>query len=147
MQHVDGRVLNVSAFPLPSHLSLGRTVLKTLTVVPVLFSPACCFCCLPRLWAGQAAGLGWTWADPWLVASPRAATGALLCPGTSAAFGGLEPLHLQQIHLEGQYCCLLSLDEEEYVKSSYSQQRCKLWITGFNWHLGRCLNPHASTCS
>lgn len=71
----------------------------------------------------------------------RAATGALLCPGMSAACGGLEPPHLQQIHLEGQYCCLLSLNEEEYVKSSYPQQGCKLWITVFNWHLGRCLKP------
>lgn len=101
MQHVDDRALNVSAFPLPSHLSLGRTVLNTLTVVPVLFSPACFFCCLPRLWAGQAAAMGWTRADPWLVTSPRAATGALLCPGMSAACGGLEPPHLQQLHLEG----------------------------------------------
>lgn len=100
---MDDRVLNVSAFPLPSHLSLGKTVLKTLTGVAVLFSRACCFCCLPWLWPAEAAAVGWTWGDRWLVTSPRAAVGALLCPGTTAAFGELETHHLQQIHLDGQY--------------------------------------------
>lgn len=73
--------------------------------------------------------------------SPRAAAGALLCPGTSTAFGELETPHLQQIHLDGQYWCLLSLNEEEYVKSSYPQEGCKLWITLFSWYCWRCLKP------